>query len=240
MTGAFLNALGILLGGLFGLARSTPLSARTQDFFRRALGVAAVYSGLRLVWLHINGTFLTCVKQIFIALIALTIGHWIGKLLRLQTLSNHLGRHASGLISAVPAGKPRPPADGFKACTILFCAAPLGVLGAVTDGLGEDYYLLAVKAVMDALATASFVKIFGWPAALSAFPVYAVLGAITLAGRLCTRTLLAAPGLADSVMVTGGLTACVVALVIFEVRKVALANYLPGLLIAPLLTRLLP
>ena len=41
MTGAFLNAIGILLGALFGLAQRSPLPARAQDFFRRALGAAA-------------------------------------------------------------------------------------------------------------------------------------------------------------------------------------------------------
>jgi uncharacterized membrane protein YqgA involved in biofilm formation len=34
----------------------------------------------------------------------------------------------------------------------------------------------------------------------------------------------------------GGLIACAVALVIFEVRRVELANFLPSLAIAPLLT----
>jgi len=33
-----------------------------------------------------------------------------------------------------------------------------------------------------------------------------------------------------------GFVACAVALVIFEIRKVELANYLPALVVAPLLT----
>ena len=57
------------------------------------------------------------------------------------------------------------------------------MLGAVTDGLSGYFYLLAVKAVMDGLAMTGFMKMFGWPAALSAFPVYFFLGAITLAAQ---------------------------------------------------------
>jgi uncharacterized membrane protein YqgA involved in biofilm formation len=235
MTGAFLNALGILLGALFGLAQPAPLSARTQDFFRRALGTATVFFGLRLVWLHVNGTVSSCFKQIFIALFAVMLGHWTGRLLRLQKISNRLGRHAGNLISATQASPQRKAADGFNACTILFCAAPLGWLGAVTDGLAGDFHLLAVKALMDALATASFVKMFGWPAALAAFPVYALLGALTLACEFGAKPFLDAHGLTGMVSVTGGFIACVIALVIFEVRKVELASYLPGLAIAPLL-----
>jgi hypothetical protein len=239
MTGAFLNALGILLGALFGLAQRAPLSARTQDFFRRALGAATVFFGLRLVWLHVNGTFWPCAKQLLLAVLAVTLGNWTGRLLGLQKISNHLGRFASRAIAAAQPGASPKSDRGFIACTILFCAAPLGLVGAVSDGLSGDFYLLAVKAVMDGLAMAGFLKIFGWPAALSAFPVYAFLGVITLACQTYALPLLAAHGLVDSVNVAGGLIACIIALVIFEVRKVELANYLPALAIAPLLTRLM-
>ncbi|HEY2329848.1 MAG TPA: DUF554 family protein, partial [Verrucomicrobiae bacterium] len=132
MTGAFLNAIGILLGALFGLAQRAPLSLRTQDYFRRALGAFTVFFGLRLVWLGDNGTFGSCVKQIFIALLAVLFGNWLGRLLRLQKISNRLGRFAGNRIAASQSKSPQRAGDGFLACTILFCAAPLGLLGAVT------------------------------------------------------------------------------------------------------------
>jgi uncharacterized membrane protein YqgA involved in biofilm formation len=125
--------------------------------------------------------------------------------------------------------------DGFNACAVLFCAAPLGLVGAVADGLSDYYYLLAVKAIMDGLAMLGFMKNFGWPTALSAFPVLGFLGAITLACQFSARPLLAAHGLINSVNDVAGLIACAVALVIFEVRRVELANYLPALAVAPFL-----
>jgi uncharacterized membrane protein YqgA involved in biofilm formation len=239
MTGAFLNAIGILLGALFGLARRAPLSARAQNFFRRALGVAAIFFGFRLVWLHVSGTFFSCAKQVFIALLAIIVGNLLGKILRLQKISNRLGRFAGNKIASAQSDAPRKTGDGFTACMLLFCAAPLGILGAVTDGLSGDFYLLAVKAVMDALAMTGFMKIFGWPAAFSAFPVYIFLGALTLACEFYAKPFLDSHGLVDSVNVAGGFIACAVALVIFEVRKVELANYLPALAVAPLFTRLM-
>ena len=86
MTGAFLNAIGILIGSLFGLMLNKPLSMRAQDFFRRALGAATIFFGLQLVWLNVNGTFFSCAKQIFIALLALVLGNLLGKLLSLQKI----------------------------------------------------------------------------------------------------------------------------------------------------------
>jgi hypothetical protein len=139
------------------------------------------------------------------------------------------------LISSAQSNSPRKAADGFNACTILFCAAPLGILGAVTDGLSGYFYLLAVKAVMDALAMISFAKIFRWPCALSAFPVFIFLGAISFVCQFYARPFLDVHNLINSINAATGFIACAVALVIFEIRKVELANYLPPLVVAPLL-----
>ncbi len=235
MNGAFFNALGILLGALFGLVQHSPLSRRAKDFFRHALGASTIFFGLRLVWLDVNGTLKSCLKQIFIALLAIVIGSLIGRILRLQKISNRLGRFAGNLISSAPSGAPRKIGIGSIAVTVLFCAAPLGILGAVADGLSNYFYLLAIKAVMDGLAAISFVKMFGWPTTLSAFPVFVFFGAITLACQFYAKPLLDAHGLTDIVNVTGGLITCTLALVVFKIRKVELANYLPALAVAPLL-----
>src|ERR1700733_7876513 len=104
-----------------------------QVFFRSALGAFTIFFGLRLVWFSVSGTFLSCLKQILIALLAVVLSFWIGKLLRLQKISNRLGRHAGNLIAAAQSNAQCKIGDGFNACTILFCAAPLGLLGAVTD-----------------------------------------------------------------------------------------------------------
>jgi uncharacterized protein len=240
VTGAFLNAIGILLGGFLGLALRKPLSLRTQVLFRSALGVSTVFFGLRLVWLSLDGAFLSVLGQILISVLAVTMGFWIGKLLRLQQWSNRIGRRAGNTIAPAQTNAPRKSGDGIAACTVLFCAAPLGWLGAVSDGLSGYFWLLAVKAIMDALAMTSFVKIFRWPVALSAFPVWVFLGGITLACRLYAVPFLDAHSLhehqlVNSVNAAAGFIACTVPLVIFEVRKVELANFLPGLAVAPLL-----
>jgi hypothetical protein len=234
-TGAFLNAIGILIGALFGLAWRRPISARTQFFFRNALGALAIFFALRLVWLGVSGTLTSCLKQIFLALLALVLGNLLGKLLALQKISNRLGRFAGNLIANTQTNSSRKAATGFNACAILFCAAPLGILGAVTDGLSGYFYFLAVKTVMDGLAMTSFVKMFGWFSALSAFPVFIFLGAITFAVQFYAKPFFDSHNLVDSVSAAAGFIALAVALVIFETRKVELANYLPALAVAPLL-----
>ncbi len=241
MTGAFINALGILIGALFGLAMLKPLSLRAQLFFRSALGTFTVFFGVQLVWMGMTGTFYAMLKQMFVVAAGVTLGFWLGRLLRLQKLSNRLGRYAGKLVVSAQTGPPRKMTDGFTACTILFCAAPLGLLGAVTDGLptGDSgfgyFYLLVVKAVMDGLAMTGFVRVFGWPCALAAFPVFGLFSGITLVCQVWARPYLETHGLVPPVYAAAGFIACAIALMIFEVRRVELANYLPALAVVPLL-----
>ncbi len=74
---------------------------------------------------------------------------------------------------------------------------------------------------------------------MSAFPVFAFLGAVTFACQTYALPWLEPRGLIDPIHAATGLITCAVALVIFEIRKVELANYLPALVIAPLFVWLL-
>jgi len=235
VTGPFLNALGILLGALLGLAWRGQWFARNQNYLKSALGAFTAFFGLQLVWLNVGGTFTTVLKQLLLALLAVVLGHLAGKILRLQKISNRLGRLASARLAAAQKNPPAPPLAGFTAATILFCAAPLGVIGAVTDGLSGYFQLLALKAVMDGLAMTGFVKLFRWPAALAALPVFLFLTAIAAAVQTYALPALAARNLVEPTGAAAGLVVCAVSLVVLEVRRVELANYLPALVIAPLL-----
>ena len=241
MTGAILNTAGIVAGGLFGLARRAPLSPQTQVFFKVALGVFIIFYGLRLTWLSVNGPFLLILKQLAIALLAIMLGKLAGRLLHFQKASNHLGQYARKLIEQTRPDDPQRFSNGLNACAILFCASPLGLLGAVQDGLPVEagglgyFYPLAVKGVMDGLAMMTFVRLFRWGGMLSALPVLLLLGTVTLVCALYLEPFLRAHGLVGSVNAVGGLVVCTVGLVIFEVKKVELADFLPSLAVAPLL-----
>lgn len=236
MIGTALNVAGILAGGVTGLTRQRPLSVATESFFKVALGVFAVFYGLRLTWLSLNGTFLQILKELLVTVLALMAGRLAGRLCRLQRLSNHLGGVARERINDAKPENSRRLSEGFQTCAALFCAAPLGIVGAVQDGLSGYAYPLGIKAVMDGLATMGFVRVFGWGVMLAALPVLALQGTITLACGQFLKPFLDAHGLTDSVNAAGGLLVFSVALVILGLKKVDLADYLPSLAFAPLIT----
>lgn len=242
MTGAILNAAGILIGSFIGLAWATPLNAQIQAFFKLALGVFSIFFGLRLTWLSLNGNFSTLLKQMLIVCLAFVLGRLLGRWLHLQKASNRAGQYARRLIEETQDSPALRFSNGLNACAILFCLSPLGIVGAVQDGLPGTsqatgyFYPLALKGVMDGLAMLSFVRMFGAGSMLAAFPVMLLQGTITLLCTLYLEPFLRAHGLVDSVNAVGGLLVSVIGLVIFEFKRVELADYLPALAVAPLVT----
>ena len=236
MIGTYLNVAGILLGGMLGLASRKQLSAAHQHFFKVALGVLTIFFGLQLTWNSLNGSFLQILKQMAVLVLSLTLGKLVGRLLRLQKNSNRLGQFARDRMTRVKPGDAGSFTAGFSVCAALFCAAPIGILGAIHDGLSGYFAPLAVKAVMDGLAAMSFVAIFGGGVLLSAVPVLVLQGTISLACGRFLLPVLAHHNLVDSVNATGGLLIFCVALIIFEIRKIEVTDYLPSLIFAPLLT----
>jgi uncharacterized membrane protein YqgA involved in biofilm formation len=236
MIGTALNVAGILIGGFTGLTRRKPLSPAKESFFKVALGAFTVFYGLRLTCLSLEWSFPRILKQLLIAVLAMMLGKVTGRWLHLQRMSNRLGQAARERIAATSPENPRRLSDGFKTCAALFCAAPLAILGSVQDGLSRYYYPLAVKAVMDGLATMGFVWVFGWGVMIAALPVLAFQGTITLVCAQYLKPFLAAHGLVNSVNAVGGLLVFSVALVILELKRIELADYLPSLAFAPLLT----
>jgi uncharacterized membrane protein YqgA involved in biofilm formation len=235
VTGTILNALTIVLGGTLAAASKRSLPAGTQNWLKIVLGALMVFFGLRLTWMSLSGPFSQLLKQLGIVVLAMMLGKLTGSVLRLQKASNRLGRYATRLIESKALPRRNRLSDGFTTCSLLFCAAPLAMLGALQDGLSGYFAPLAIKAVIDGLAAAAFVQTFGWGVVLAALPVFAWQGTVSLAA-MSAAPFLAQHHLIDAINATGGLLTFCVALVILELRKLELTNYLPSLLYAPLLT----
>lgn len=235
MTGTLLNCAGILIGAILGkFLKKTP-GRPTEAYIRIILAAFIMFYGLRLTWISVHGSFIRVVGQLLLVIVALSLGKMTGSLLRLQKLSNRLGQFArermGGNGGATASERFN---NGFLACTALFCAAPLSIAGAIQDGLSGYYYPLAAKAVIEGLAVFGLVRALGWGVALSFLPVLAFQGTITLLVRLAEPAL-SSRDLVDPTNAVGGLLVFSVALVMLELKKLHLADYLPSLLIAPLL-----
>jgi uncharacterized membrane protein YqgA involved in biofilm formation len=237
MIGTLLNAGAILLGAILGLATKFQIAGGRQQQIKVLLGVATVWFGFRLLWMGLaSATAKFFFYKFLIVLLAMIVGHAIGKLCRIQHWMNRVGQSAKSKLDRATADR-KSASDGVIAATLLFCAAPLGIVGGLEDGLQRYFAPLAIKAVMDGLAAFSFARIFGWTAMVAAVPVAAFLSGLTLLGARL-EPWLTAQDLIGVVHASAGLIMTYVALLIFEVKKVEIANYLPALAVAPAFMKL--
>ncbi len=232
------NAGAILAGGILGLSLRRGPSARQQHWLRVALAAVAVVLGFSLAWQSLRGSPGRMALQAAVALLALVLGNLIGRALALQRELNRLGRYAGEHMNRARRGGPDFSA-GFVTGTIVFCASPLALLGAFREGLEADPRPLLLKAAIDGLSMLGLARMFGFGSLLSALPVLALQGSLTLLAG-ATRPLLEHPAALHGFNSVCGLLIAMTSLVILDVRKVPLANYLPALALAPVLRLWLP
>ncbi len=234
MIGTILNTAAIVIGGTFGLTVAREISQKTQQWMKLGLGAFIIYAGFSTMWGALSGSLGRILKLLGIVLLSLVLGNVVGKLLRLQKGLNHLGRYAKERFAQAQHSSDSRVGEGFITCTVLFCVGPMAFLGALQDGLTGNFRTLAIKSALDGLSSIAFAKTFGWGVLLSALPVLAYQGTVTLAAT-AVQPFLENKDVLDSINATGGLLVSFIALIVLEVKKVPLADYLPSLIFAPFL-----
>lgn len=239
-----MNALGILAGGAVGAATAWQLTPRIQQWLRLMLGTLILFLGFRSCWFALHGGWRQMLATVAVALLALVLGRLVGRALGGQRRSNRFGQWVRNLLVAGAPGVSPRPSEAFIACGGLFCLTPLALLGSVTEGLTGDFGLLLVKGVMEGTAMIALIRQLGWGTLGAALPVLAFQGTVSLGLRAFSAGLLAG-AVGDVMIITAGLLTTVTSLLVFEVRRtpagrpIQVADYLPSLIIAPLLARLL-
>ncbi|MFM1966396.1 MAG: hypothetical protein RL134_2121 [Actinomycetota bacterium] len=238
--GTLLNMAAIVVGAAIGVLVGHRLPERTRDLITQALGlVTLVVAALNVVelldpeWISDVGS----AAPLLIVLGSVVVGGIIGSLLRLEDRVEHLGGWVQRKVTRRNRASSESRArfiEGFVDASLLFCIGPLAVLGALSDGLGKGIDQLALKSVLDLFASVAFAASLGWGVAFSAVSVGIVQGLFTVLGAL-VGSVVAASAIA-ALTATGGVLLIGVSLRLLKVSRIAVADLLPALVIAPLLT----
>ena len=236
-SGTAVNVLTVLVGSSVGVLAGNRLPTRTRDLVTDVLGlVTLLIAGLSAV--AVNDADLAADvgphAPLLIVLGSLVIGGIVGSLLRLEQRVEGLGgwlqRRLSGEADSVERARF---IEGFVTASLVFCTGPLTILGSLSDGLGHGADQLYLKATLDGFAAIAFAASFGWGVTASALTVLVVQGAITAFGAALGDVLPDAQ--LAAITAAGGLMLVGVALRLLRIREIAVADLLPGLLVAPLL-----
>lgn len=236
--GTVINIVAILVGSTAGVAFGARLPERTHRTVTDALGlVVLVIGGLNVIAVK-DADFVAAVGSsapLLIVLGALLIGGVVGSLVGIERRVEVLGAWLQRRLAGDSGDEARARfIEGFVVSSLLFCIGPLAILGSLSDGLGHGIDQLALKSVLDGFAAVGFAAALGWGVAAAAIPVGVWQGSWTLVAVLAGSLL--PPALVASITATGGVLLLGIGFRLLQIRQISVADMLPALLVAPLLT----
>jgi len=239
--GTLINIGTIVAGSAIGVAIGSKLPERTNRVVTDALGlITLVMGGLNLAALG-DAELVAAVgpaAPFLIIVGALLIGSIIGSLVGIESRLESFGSflHAKvGATSGSAANSARERfIQGFVDASLIFAIGPLAILGAFSDGMGLGIDQLVLKSILDGFASIAFAASLGWGVAFAALPVGIWQGVLTLAAFALGSVL---PGASIATLTaTGGVLLLGVGLRLLNIRAVSVADMLPALVVAPILT----
>lgn len=226
--GTIINVAAIVAGSLVGILLGSKLSERLRQ---------TVVAGMGLYTFAYAVHMFSSTENPLIVLGALLIGGILGEWWQIEAALARLGEWLEVKVTRSPGGEQSRFVRGFMTASLVFCIGPMAILGSIQDGLTGDYATLAIKSVLDGFFALAFASSLGVGVAFSALPILVYQGGITLLAAQVQS--IATTEMMNELSATGGVILMAVAVSsLLEIKKIRAGNFLPALIIAPLITAL--
>lgn len=231
MIATYFNALMIILGSLLGLLLKNKLKNSYQEVVFTSSGLVTLVIGFSMAMK--TGSYL-------ILLFSVVIGGFIGYALGIEDAVLGLGSWMERRLSRGNSTEQsaRNFALGFLNASLLFCSGAMTVVGSIQAGTTGDYQLILVKSIMDGCMAIIFTTAYGIGVMASALFVLLYQGFFTLAGGFLAP-ILGETGIQELAAV-GGVLLLMIGFSLLDIRKSKTGNFLPAMVIAPVLAILSP
>jgi len=219
--GTIVNVIAVLLGSGIGLAVGNRLPPRLQQIITTGLGLSTLLIGMQMA---------LQVQSMLVVIASLVVGGMVGELLGIET---GLERAAEWLKGWARSGSGTFVA-GYVTASLVFCVGPMTIVGSIQEGISGDAQIIYTKSLLDGAASVAFASSLGVGVSFAAITVLVIQGALTLLGT--QLAFLLRPEMLNELTATGGLLIVAIGLLLLEVKRLRVANLLPALVMAVLLT----
>ena len=241
LSGTIVNVATVLVGSLVGLFISGSLPERYRIIVLQSLGLVTLTLGVDAGVLRFSSavqqfapageagkTFGARLAMVMIG--SLLLGAVLGTWLRLQERIEGVGAWVHRRFSS---GDSHTFAEGFLTASVLFCVGPLTLVGCLENGAHGNPSYLYIKSFLDAFASVALASTLGWGVFASILTVAGFQGGLSLLAFYVAEPL---DALSIALMtVVGGIGLLAVALGLLDIKRIPVANMLPGIFLPPLL-----
>lgn len=222
MYGTIFNASMIVVGSVIGNLFKSKLAPKFQTVLMEALGLAAVMIGIHTVIEPLDKSTL---PVLFI--ISLAIGGILGTMWNIQ---GHFDRIVQRFTNSELSA-------GLATAVLLFCFGSLSILGPINAALDHDYSFLLTNGVLDLITSIVLGAAYGLGIAWGAVVLLGWQGSLYVLALVFRSAL--SPALLNELMIVGGVLIFASGLSVLEIKKINTLNFLPALLVPPLVLGIL-
>jgi hypothetical protein len=219
--GTIINAVAILAGSGIGLAAGSRLSERGQRIITTGLGLCTLLIGVQMA---------LKVQNVLVVIASMVLGGLAGELLDIEGALERVGEWLKSW-SRSGAGNF---VTGYVTASLVFCVGPMTIVGSIQEGISGNADLLYAKSLLDGAASVAFASSLGIGVSFAALTVLVLQGTLTLLGA--KLAFLLRPEVLNELTATGGLLIIAIGFLLLDVKRLPVANLLPALLAAVLLT----
>lgn len=229
--GTIINSVSILAGGAVGHFTGKLFRPDQRASLNRACGVSVLFiaiAGAMEGMLRIEGTAIVSGKSMLVVLclaVGTVIGEWIG-------IERGFERFGAWLKEKSGSSGDADFVNAFVTASLTVSIGAMAIVGAIQDGLLNDYSTLAVKSVLDFIIIAVMTSTMGRGCVFSAIPVFVFEGCITMLARL-VAPIMTAEAISYLSLVGSVLIFCIGINLVWG-KKLNVANMLPAVVLAVL------
>ncbi len=221
MRGTIVNVVAVLVGSGIGLAVGNRLSERFQRIITTGLGLSVLLIGVQMA---------LKVQNMLVVIASMVLGGLIGEFLGIEA---GLERAGEWLKARARTGSGTF-VTGYVTASLVFCVGPMTIVGSIQEGMSGNAEIIYMKSMLDGAASIAFASSLGVGVSFAAITVLVLQGALTLLGK--QLAFLLRPEILNELTATGGLLILAIGLLLLEVKRLRVANLLPALVVAVLLT----
>jgi uncharacterized protein len=237
MAATIINCITVIIGSLIGLIFHARISESIKEVVFISSGFVSLLVGLSMAL----GT-----QSYLIIMFSIVLGGTAGYLMNIEGGILNLGSFFERLVNRGRKqgqnGTGHTPSKdfalGFLNASVLFCVGAMTIVGAIKAGAEGDYELILIKSVMDGFMAVMFTAAYGIGVIFSAVTILVYQGGFTLAGAWL------APQIGEAGLIelsaVGGVLVMMIGINLLHLREIKTSNFLPALLIVPVLTALSP
>jgi len=241
LNGTLINAVAVAGGTSVGLLVTGKVPERFQRIILDVLGLITITLGIDAT---VNGMSSTVARYMppgdagktygarlaLVMVASLVIGALIGTALRLHQRIEDLG---GTIHKRFGSGDAHRFAEAFLSASVIFCVGPLTLLGCLQNGVHGDPSYLYIKSLLDGFCSIALTATLGVGVAFSVLTVLIFQGGLALLFHFGAGSL---PDLSiQMINIVGGVMLLATALMILAIKRIPVADMLPGLAVAPLI-----